>query len=120
MSPRLLPRLLKFLQDGPLPNSQSNRNIRYRKRVSMRKRVPETPSFTSDGRTQSILLDDTNPITEGHLYDRHKSLPPRVRIRGTLHDTGEYDRPREMTEEEREWWSSPYRAWGSLFPWCVY
>ncbi|OAX43840.1 hypothetical protein K503DRAFT_680057 [Rhizopogon vinicolor AM-OR11-026] len=108
MSPRLLPRLLKFLQDAPLPKSQSNGNVRRRKRVSMKKSVPETPSFTSDGRTRSILLDDANPITEGHFYDRHKSLPPKVHILRPLHDTGGHDHPREMTEEEREWWSSPY------------
>jgi hypothetical protein len=110
MSPRLLPRLLKFLQDAPLPNLQSKGNIRRRKRVSMKNPVPQMPSFIVNGRIQSILLDDTNPITEGHLYDRHKSLPPRVHIPRPLHDTGEHDRPREMTEEEREWWSSPYRA----------
>jgi len=110
MSPRILPRLLKFLQDAPLSNSQSNGNVRYRKRVSMKQPILESPSFTSKGRTQSILLDDTNPITEGHLYDKHKSLPPRVRVQRTPNDTGGDGRPREMTKEEREWWSSPYRA----------
>ncbi|OJA20990.1 hypothetical protein AZE42_09123 [Rhizopogon vesiculosus] len=69
MSPRLFPRLLKFLQDAPLPKSQHNGNVRRRKRVSMKNSVPEMPSFTSDGRTRSILLDDANPITEGHLFD---------------------------------------------------
>ncbi|KAG0709498.1 hypothetical protein DFH29DRAFT_792915 [Suillus ampliporus] len=106
--PRLLPRLLKILQDAPQLNPARNGYTRYKKRVSMKKPVPETPSFTSAGRTHSILLDDANPITEGHLYDRHKSLPPRVRLLKPLQDTGEHDHPREMTEEEREWWSSPY------------
>ncbi|KAG1753902.1 uncharacterized protein EDB91DRAFT_1215395 [Suillus paluster] len=106
--PRLLPRLLKTLQDAPQPNPASNGYTRYKKRISMKRLIPETPSFTSNGRTHSILLDDANPITEGHLYNRHKSLPPRVRLLKPLQDTGEHDHPREMTEEERDWWSSPY------------
>ncbi|KAG1820318.1 uncharacterized protein BJ212DRAFT_1567544 [Suillus subaureus] len=106
--PRLLPRLLKILQDAPEPNTLSNGYTRYKKRVSMKNTIPETPTFTSEGRTRSILLDDANPITEGHLYNRHKSLPPRVRLVKPLQDTGEHDHPREMTDEEREWWSSPY------------
>jgi len=118
--PRLLPRLLKILQDASQPNAPSNGYTSYKKRVSMKRHVPVTPSFTSDGRTQSILLDEANPITEGHLYDRHKSLPPRVRLPRPLLDTGEHDRPREMTEEEREWWSSPYRLLDGSFLWHVY
>ncbi|KAG1780133.1 hypothetical protein EV702DRAFT_761806 [Suillus placidus] len=106
--PRLLPRLLKILQDAPEPSTSSNGYTRYKKRVSMKNTIPETPTFTAEGRTHSILLDDANPITEGHLYNRHKSLPPRVRLVKPLQDTGEHDRPREMTDEEREWWSSPY------------
>ncbi|KAG1892605.1 hypothetical protein F4604DRAFT_1875912 [Suillus subluteus] len=92
--PRLLPRLLKILQDAPEPNTLSNGYTRYKK--------------PSEGRTHSILLDDENPIIEGHLYNRHKSLPPRVRLVKPLQYTGEHDHPREMTDEEREWWSSPY------------
>lgn len=106
--PRLLPRLLKILQDAPEPITLSNRHTRYKKRVSMKNANPGTPTFTSEGRTHSILLDDANPITEGHLYNRHKSLPPRVRLVKPLQDIGEHDHPREMTDEEREWWSSPY------------
>ncbi|KAG2369938.1 hypothetical protein BDR07DRAFT_1447317 [Suillus spraguei] len=106
--PRLLPRLLKILQDAPEPITLSNRHSRYKKRVSMKNTIPKTPTFTSEGRAHSILLDDANPITEGHLYNRHKSLPPRVRLVKPLQDTGEHDHPREMTDEEREWWSSPY------------
>ncbi|KAG1755833.1 hypothetical protein EDB19DRAFT_1663195 [Suillus lakei] len=106
--PRLLPRLLKILQDTPEPNSLSNGYTRYKKRVSMKNTIPETPTFTSEGRTRSILLDNANPITEGYLYDRHKTLPPRVRLVKPLQDTGDHDHPREMTDEEREWWSSPY------------
>lgn len=106
--PRLLPRLLKILQDAPEPNTRSNGYTRYKKRVSMKNTMPGIPTFSSEGRTHSILLDDVNPITEGYLYNRHKSLPPRVRLVKPLQDTGEHDHPREMTDEEREWWSSPY------------
>lgn len=106
--PRLLPRLLKILQDVSEPNTLSNGYTRYKKRVSMKNTIPGTPTFTSEGRTHSILLDDANPITEGHLYNRHKSLPPKVRLVKPLQDTGAHDHPREMTDEEREWWSSPY------------
>ncbi|KAG2146693.1 hypothetical protein DEU56DRAFT_150776 [Suillus clintonianus] len=106
--PRLLPRLLKILQDAPEPSSLSNGYTRYKKRVSMKNTIPETPTFSPEGRTHSILFDDANPITQGHLYNRHKSLPPRVRLVKPLQDTGGHDHPREMTNEEREWWSSPY------------
>ncbi|KAG2158802.1 uncharacterized protein EDB93DRAFT_1076106 [Suillus bovinus] len=106
--PRLLPRLLKILQDASEPNTFNNGYTRYKKRVSMKNTIPETPTFTSEGRTHSILLDNANPITDGHLYNRHKSLPPRVHLVKPLQHTGEHDHPREMTNEEREWWSSPY------------
>lgn len=118
--PRLLPRLLKILQDAPESNTLSNGYTRYKKRVSMKNTIPGTPTFTSEGRNHSILLDDANPITEGHLYNRHKSLPPRVRLVKPLQDTGAHDHPREMTDEEREWWSSPYRALGAPFLLSVY
>jgi hypothetical protein len=117
--PRLLPRLLKILQDAPEPNTRSNGYTRYKKRVSMKNTIPGIPTFSSEGRTHSILLDDVNPITEGYLYNRHKSLPPRVRLVKPLQDTGEHDHPREMTDEEREWWSSPYRALDAPFLQCL-
>lgn len=106
--PRLLPRLLKILQDAPEPNTSSRGYTRYKKRVSMKNIIPETPTFTSEGRTHSILLDNANPIIDGHLYNRHKARPPRVRLVKPLQDSGEHDHLREMTDEEREWWSSPY------------
>jgi hypothetical protein len=118
--PRLLPRLLKILQDAPESNTFSSGYTRYKKRVSMKNIIPEAPTFTSEGRTHSILLDNANPIIEGHLYNRHKTLPPRVRLVKPLQDSVEHDHPREMTDEEREWWSSPYRALGTPFLLSVY
>lgn len=108
--PRLLPRLLKILQDAPEPNTltRSSGYTRLKKRVSLKNVIPEAPTFTSEGRTHSILLDNANPIIDGHLYNRHKALPPKVRLVKPPQNSGEHDRPREMTNEEREWWSSPY------------
>ena len=117
--PRLLPRLLKALQETPPLNSKHvapSRNVGARKRKSLYRPVPvSVPSFDPAGRTRSILLDE-NPVTEKRVFARHKRLPPRVRLgpRPVVHK--EHDVPREMTAQEREWWSSPYRAFDRSFP----
>lgn len=118
--PRLLPRLLKALQQTPLTQSSSkhvarSQDIRSRKRKSLyRPILVSLPLFHPAGRTRSILLDE-NPVTDKRVFARHKRLPPRVRLgpRPVVH--GEHDVPREMTTQEREWWSSPYRAFGRSF-----
>ncbi|KAF8138616.1 hypothetical protein EV363DRAFT_1580372, partial [Boletus edulis] len=109
--PRLLPRLLKALQEAPLTSSNSKhvpRNVGARKRKSLYRPIPvPLPSFHPAGRTRSILLEE-NPVTDKWVFARHKRLPPRVRLgpRPVVHE--EHDVPREMSTQEREWWSSPY------------
>ncbi|KAH7924039.1 hypothetical protein BV22DRAFT_540765 [Leucogyrophana mollusca] len=124
--PRLLPRLLQHLRDAPLTDKNTQFKggyVRYPKRISLKKPLPETPSFSAEHRTRSILLDE-HLVSDRRLYDRHKSLPPRVRVhrrRATDNEESSvHDRPREMTDEEREWWSSPYlRMLSSPLRQCV-
>ncbi|KAF8842224.1 hypothetical protein BDN67DRAFT_947884, partial [Paxillus ammoniavirescens] len=111
--PRLLPRLLKTLKETPLTDHRPrhvdrSQNIYSSKRKSLYRPSPTSPpSFNPAGRTHSILLD-ANPVTEKRVFTRHKSLPPIVRVTSTRVAHERHDAPREMTVEEREWWSSPY------------
>lgn len=42
-------------------------------------------------------------------------MPPRADLSGRVKlKPGDHDGPRGMTEDERRWWSSPYRMWTSL------
>ena len=118
--PRLLPRLLKALQEAPLTHMNSKRVARSRnvgpcKRKSLYRPMPiSLPSFHLAGRTRSILLEE-NPVTDKRVFTRHKRLPPRVRLGPRPVLPNEDDVPREMTTQEREWWSSPYRAFHHFF-----
>lgn len=123
--PRLLPRLLKALQETPLTHRGSkhvarSQDISSRKRNSLYRPIPVSlPSFHPVGRTRSILFDQ-NPVTDKQVFARHKRLPPRVRLgpRPVVHE--EHDVPREMTTQERQWWSSPYRTFDRSFsPLCA-
>ena len=116
--PRLIPRLLKRLEDAsPADNSKriSVAPVRRRRVISLRGPSLPPPSLSPFGRTQSILLDDVNPVINVSAYTRHKSLPPRLRIhkaqRRRAVDTNQNDLPRRMTQEERKWWASPYCTW---------
>jgi hypothetical protein len=112
---RLLPRLLQRIA-----NSQSLRNetklcpraTRKPKPVkSLRRPLPAAPSFSPSGRSQSILLDEINPVIHRKKYVRHKSFPPQVQLSRSTSRTQRMensDRPRRMTLHERTWWSSPY------------
>jgi hypothetical protein len=112
---RLLPRLLQRIA-----NSQSLRNetklypraTRKTKPVkSLRRPLPATSSFSPSGRSQSILLDEINPVIHRKKYVRHKSFPPQVQLLRSMSRTQKMansDRPRRMTLQERTWWSSPY------------
>ncbi|KAJ6599212.1 hypothetical protein DFH09DRAFT_1356307 [Mycena vulgaris] len=104
--PRILPRLVKlplsghFLAPRPAP-------VR-----PLRKPVPPLPSALPADYPRSVLLSPGNIITNSHDYVRHKSMPPVYRLRRhrmreppTLN---ERDSPREMSPQERIWWSSPY------------
>ncbi|KAH7887869.1 hypothetical protein F5I97DRAFT_910011 [Phlebopus sp. FC_14] len=108
--PRLLPRLLKALkEDGQQPKHLGKGGyVPSPKRKSLYRPVPQRPSFDPVGRRRSILLDKRNPVTQDYVYVRHKTLPPRVRIYPAQVPKVGYDVPREMSVQEREWWSSPY------------
>ncbi|KAF9222095.1 hypothetical protein BS17DRAFT_784417 [Gyrodon lividus] len=111
--PRLLPRLLKTLKETSLTNYyprhvDRSQNLSSSKRKSLYHPLPSSPlAFNPAGRTHSILLDE-NPVTNKGVFTRHKSLPPRARVRPAQVVHHGHDASREMTAEEREWWSSPY------------
>ena len=112
---RLIPRLLRRLRARSVA-LEKVRPLRppAKGAKSLRKQLPPPPVFF--GRSQSILLDDVNPIMHPKAYRQHKSLPPQVTLpdsqktRTVSKDgTVEDDVRREMTAEEREWWANPYR-----------
>ncbi|KAL4075977.1 hypothetical protein J3A83DRAFT_4125599 [Scleroderma citrinum] len=109
--PRLLPRLIETLKGAPLaelrPRPLDKGGHVTKRRTSLYRPVPDRPSFDAVGRTQSILLDDASPVTNSRVYVRHKTIPPRVHA-ATSDASRDLDSPREMTAQEREWWSSPY------------
>ena len=107
--PRILPRLVKKIAASP-PRPFESFKLPNTRKVSLRKPVPSTPSFHPAEYQQSILLSPNNPVSSSSQYVQHKSLPPRIRVgkRVKSREQGD-DPPREMTEEERRWWSSPYR-----------
>ncbi|KAI6047309.1 hypothetical protein EDC04DRAFT_610212 [Pisolithus marmoratus] len=124
--PRLLPRLIKKLKETPL-GEPSPRHLDKGKHVPPRRKlvcqpIPERPSYSVAGRMQSILLDDQSPVTNGGAYIRHKAPSPRVLVSPgeiTTENAESYT-PREMTAQEREWWSSPYlRLLSSPIRWCA-
>ena len=120
---QLIPRLLRRFKARSLA-SEKIRPLRppAKGAKSLRKKLPPPPVFF--GRSQSILLDDINPIMHPKAYRRHKSLPPQVTLlnsqKGTRtvsrDGTVEDDVRREMTPEEREWWANPYRMFPFLSP----
>lgn len=115
--PRLLPRLLKALQETPSNAKRVplSRHVGACKRKSLYRPIPgHSPPFQFAGRTRSFLLEE-NPVTDKRAFKRHKRLPPRVRLGSGPLVHGEHDVPREMTTQEREWWSSPYRTCDRLF-----
>lgn len=112
---QLIPRLLERLRGRSIAPKKI-RPVRppAKGAKSLRKPLPPPPVFF--GRSRSILLDDVNPIMHPKAYRQHKSLPPQVSLpdsqktRTVSRDgTVEDDVRREMTAEEREWWSNPYR-----------
>ena len=110
--PRLIVRLLKSIQDAPLRRHKSkdiSSKPRRKPQQSLRQPLPST-SLSPFGRSKSILLDDVNPITDPDAFKQHKSLPPKPWIEDSQRDAAknQYDQPRDMSDEERSWWASPY------------
>jgi hypothetical protein len=117
-----MPRLLQRLTDKLNASSrlwQKENRVRHRAPRRWRPRslfspIPPPPSWSPSGRTQSIILDEFNPLIHRKAYAIHKSLPPRLHVDPRRKSVeNEYDRPRLMTEQERAWWSSPYCAFRS-------
>lgn len=112
--PRLIARLLKSIQDAPLRQHKPNNILRKSRRKpqpSLHQPLPST-SLSPFGRSKSLLLDDVNPITDPDVFKQHKTLPPKPWIEDSQRRAAknEYDQPREMSDEERSWWASPYRT----------
>ncbi|TCD66937.1 hypothetical protein EIP91_000715 [Steccherinum ochraceum] len=122
--PRILPRLLKALQNAPItpgqPTPPSQFIVRRRRKLSLWREVPPV-DWSCRGRTRSILLDDANPFKDKLFSQRHKRLPPRLKISQNQDSSSlGNDRQRVMTEEERSWQASPYlRMLGSPLRDCV-
>lgn len=108
--PRILPRLIAKLADQPTQQQQHQQFfVRRKRQFSRHEPVPPRPSFDPSHYSESILLLPDNPITSSQQYVRRKTLPPRVFIaKGAKPRQGSMESPREMTAEERKWWSSPY------------
>lgn len=128
--PRLLPRLLKALEKSDAFSTQTFRGPLTRKtlrRKSLWKPVPAVldvkKSLSPSRRTSSLLLDEGNILTASGIYKRHKTMPPVIQLKESharmkIH----LDRPREMSDDEKGWWSSPYRTKQQLqyTPSCSY
>ncbi|KAJ3715517.1 hypothetical protein C8R42DRAFT_681091 [Lentinula raphanica] len=112
--PRILPRLLKKLEETLSQEGFDDFNLNhYRFRgKSLWKPPPPNPypSFKPSDYPKSILLEPQNPITSSRDYNRRKTLPPRVYLpeRAQKRKNDLFDSPRRMSEEERGWWASPY------------
>lgn len=114
--PRILPRLLKRLsQTAHLQQTVTiHPGLRPRKsRKSLRKHVPSVEFVHPNERARSILLDPVNPVFDHDLV-HHKSLPPKPFIQHGVPKKVDDDVERVMTEEELQWWSSPYRMFLSI------
>jgi hypothetical protein len=100
--PRLLPELLK-------PHNSKNpvfsvRELRKRKPLNVPSELPPPPPRVYE---KSILLHPDNPITNAWKYKYHKEPRPTPRA---MRNVKRNSKPpsREMTDEERSWWSNPY------------
>ncbi|KAJ7068131.1 hypothetical protein C8F01DRAFT_1334653 [Mycena amicta] len=96
--PRLLPRLIKLPLTGDFIPPQK----KYR---AAHKPVPPLPPIDPD---RSVLLAPGNPVTNSRDYVHHKSRPPVFRLRRQQKNPTHLDALREMTAQERDWWSNPF------------
>lgn len=113
LMPRILPRLLKALDNVVLtPGSSSSTQTRtWNKRGrSVRRESPPRPDWTGHARKHSLLADDVNPYTNKRKFRLRKALPPQVDVDRSQSTSDGHDGPRTMTVQEREWYSSPYCA----------
>lgn len=110
--PRILPRLIKRLAEHPLSELvYTGPGIKRKTKPSLYRPLPQNVPFNPN---RSILLEPINPITHESRYRLHKRMPPSLRLKRTTGGT-KTDPTREMNEEEKEWWSNPYRMYVPRF-----
>ncbi len=108
--PRIIPRLLCITSeqsalDKTYPFDVGTHRARPK---SLHRPCPPTPSLRPAHHSRSILLA-SSLVTRSRDYVRRKSLPPRVYVpKHAKARRDEYDRPRQMNEDERRWWANPY------------
>jgi hypothetical protein len=110
--PRIIPRLLRITSQQSTLDKTYPFDVRtHRARPkSLHRPRPPIPSFRPAHYSRSILLT-SSLVTRSRDYVRRKSLPPRVYVpKNANARRNEYDRPRQMTEDERRWWANPYRT----------
>lgn len=120
--PRILPRLRQAwdsVRDKALGAKHIQPPISPRPQKPSSRRLPAEfalASLSVHGRTESLLLDKYNAVQRRRDYRYKRSPAPRVYGPGLVKsqprksDFGASIARRRMTDEEKEWWSSPYRA----------
>lgn len=110
--PRILPRLLKAIQNTP--KRPTRIILKQKKTKQAPKPLPEFPSISLDGRSSSILIDHdaVNDIKRINHHKRRRNPPPKLsRTKAKPAEDsadGAGATNRGMTLEERTWWSNPY------------
>jgi hypothetical protein len=114
--PRLLPRLLEKLKKNPIITIDHTKLKRKLPKVSKFRPLPPKVSLDAADYPRSIILSPGNPITDWRLHTPHKRLPPKPFLLKKDYAAqkrkrfDKHDLPRKMTEEELNWFASPYRA----------
>ncbi|KAK7061565.1 hypothetical protein R3P38DRAFT_2596137 [Favolaschia claudopus] len=104
--PRILPRLLKLPLSGNFPFNPP------KPPRSTLEPVPPLHSVLPADFERSVLLSPGNIISSSHDYIHHKANAPIQRARrrrvSAITDVSKEAHRREMSPQERAWWSSPY------------
>ena len=110
--PRILPRLIKALQQPPgpfedelriAPGLRSKTRRKIRTAFPHKRYIPIRVSRPAAQYSKSLLLDEESQVK------KRKGPPPVVKYQGQ-------DGVRLMNEDELQWWSNPYRAYVSHVP----
>lgn len=119
--PRILPRLRKAwdsVRDKAFEAKPISPQAPPRPYKTGGRRLPAEyalASLSTHGRTQSLLLDKHNAVQRRRDYRYKRAQAPRVYGPGLVNSQPQESNfgasavRRRMTEEEKEWWSSPYR-----------
>jgi len=129
--PRLLPQLRRALLASRFAGADAFKlpeGLKPKKRQrTLNRPLPSLPPLT--GRSKSVLLDEVQLVKRDreNEFMYHKKLPPRVRLNKKekekilLNGKEDEDVPREMTEDERSWYSSPWlRMLSSPMRQCIF